>query len=333
MIHGYAAEQAKAALTPFAYEPKAMGPHDIEIEISHCGICFSDAHLIDDDWKRSIYPFIPGHEIIGKVRELGSAVKHLHVGDRVGVGWQRSACLECEFCREGNENLCAAQTAVCVAHHGGFADRIRTDSRFAFLIPASLESAATAPLLCGGATVFAPIMRYGIHAKSKVGVIGIGGLGHMALLFLKAIGCEITAFSSSESKRAEARQMGAHRFVSSTQPKEIAALGAKFDLILSTVHAKLDWMTFLQAVKPGGVFCLVGAPPGFIQFLPGLLVGAQRTICGSDIASRETIIAMLKFAEKHKIAPIVETAPMREVNAGMAKLRANQVRYRMVLEN
>jgi uncharacterized zinc-type alcohol dehydrogenase-like protein len=330
---GFAALEAKSDLSPFAYLPAELEPFDIEIEISHCGICYSDAHLIDNDWRKSVYPFIPGHEIIGQVRALGSAVTHFKVGDRVGVGWQRSACLNCEFCLAGNENLCAAQTATCIGHHGGFADFVRTDSRFAFVIPKNLSSATTAPLLCGGATVFAPIARYGIHAKSKVGVIGIGGLGHMALLFLRALQAEITAFSSSPSKKDEAIQMGAHHFASSIDPKEILKHASKFDLLLCTVHAKLDWLSFLQTVKPGGVFCLVGAAPGLMQIPPGLLVGAQKTISGSDIANRKTIIQMLEFAEKHQIAPVVETLPMKEVNQGVRKLRENQVRYRMVMEN
>ncbi|MGZ3688078.1 MAG: NAD(P)-dependent alcohol dehydrogenase, partial [Bdellovibrionota bacterium] len=220
-INAYAALGPKSALSPFTYEPGNLGAFDVEIAISHCGICFSDVHLLDDDWKRTTFPFVPGHEIVGTVTALGNAVKDLKKGQRVGVGWQRGACLECDFCLEGNDNLCLKQTAICVGHHGGFADRIRTDSRFAFALPESLPSAATAPLLCGGATVFAPISRFGVGPKSKVGVIGIGGLGHMALLFLKALGCEITAFSTSESKRAEALRMGAHDFVSSTNPKEI----------------------------------------------------------------------------------------------------------------
>ena len=332
-INAYAAHEAKSPLKPFSYEAGDLGTHDIEIAITHCGICFSDIHLLDDDWKRTTYPFVPGHEIVGTVTALGSAVTELKKGQRVGVGWQRGACLECDFCLEGNDNLCQKQTAICVGHHGGFADRIRTDSRFAFTLPDSLGSAATAPLLCGGATVFAPIKRYGVSAKSKVGVIGIGGLGHMALLFLKALGCEITAFSTSESKRPEAMQMGAHDFVSSTNPKEIIKQTERFDLLLSTVHARLDWVSYIQTIRRNGVLCLVGAAPGLMQIPPGLLVGAQRTVCGSDIASRKDILAMLKFAELHRITPQIETAPMADVNQGIERLRANQVRYRMVLEN
>ena len=332
-ISAFASFEAKSPLRPFAYEAADLAPFDAEIKISHCGICFSDIHLIDNDWGRSTYPFVPGHEIVGTVTALGQQVTHLKTGQRVGVGWQRSACLSCEFCLQGNENLCVSQTAICVGHHGGFADRIRTDSRFVFALPDGLESASTAPLLCGGATVFAPLRRFKVGSKSKVGVIGIGGLGHMALLFLKAFGCEITAFSSSEAKRAEALQMGAHHFVSSTSPREIVKQANQFDVVLSTVHAKLDWVSYVQTLKPNGVLCLVGAPPGLMQIPPGLLIAAQKSVCGSDIANRTDITEMLQFADRHRITAQIETAPMSEVNRGIERLRANQVRYRMVMEN
>lgn len=332
-ITGHAALEAKSQLHPFSYEAKNLGSHDVEVSITHCGICYSDIHLIDNDWGRSTYPFVPGHEIVGIVSGIGSQVTHLQVGNRVGIGWQRSACLECEFCQRGNENLCETQQAICVGNHGGFSDRIRTDSRFVFLLPDSMPSAIAAPLLCGGATVFAPMRRYGVNAKSKVGVIGIGGLGHMALLFLKALGCEITAFSSSESKREEAKSMGAHHFVSSTSPKDIIKQANQFDFLLSTVHGRIDWVSFIQTLKPNGVLCLVGAPPGLIQLPAGLLVGKQRTVCGSDIANRHDIMAMLEFSDFNKVSPLIETAPMHQVNQGITRLRENQVRYRMVLEN
>ena len=332
-ISAYVSHEPKALLQNFSYQASELSVDDVEIEISHCGICYSDLHLIDNDWNRSRYPFVPGHEIVGKITALGNRVSDFLIGARVGVGWQRSACLQCDYCLQGDENLCAEQTAICVGHHGGFADRIRTDSRFVFHLPEGLASAHAAPLLCGGATVFAPLHRFGVTAKSKVGVIGIGGLGHMALLFLKAYGCEVTALSSTESKRDEALKMGADNFVSSVSPRDILKQASRFDVLLSTVHAKMDWIGLIQTLKPNGVFCLVGAPPGLIQIPAAQLISSQRTICGSDIANRKTIIEMLAFANRHQIKPQVETAPMADVNLGIARLRANQVRYRMVLEN
>ncbi len=321
-----------ASLEPFAYEPEPLGPADVEIEISHCGLCHSDIHLIDDGWGRSKYPLVPGHEIVGTVVGAGSAVAQLKVGDRVGVGWQRSACLECDLCVSGQENLCPRQQATCMGHHGGLADRIRIDGHFAFLLPPELPSAVAAPLLCGGVTVFSPMRRFGIGATSSVAVVGIGGLGHMALSMLRALGADTTALSTTPDKRAEALAMGANDFASSTDPRELRKLFGRFDLILSTVHARLDWTTYLQTLKPNGTLCLLGIPPGIIQFPPSLLITGQRSITGSDIGSRGLIREMLRFVTRHGIAPQIQRMPMAEANAGLVRLRQNQVRYRLVLE-
>jgi uncharacterized zinc-type alcohol dehydrogenase-like protein len=331
-IHAQAALAKGAALEPFSYEPAELGAHDVEIDVSHCGLCHSDIHLIDDGWNRAKYPLVPGHEIVGTIAAAGSEVRHLKLGDRVGVGWQRSACLECDLCVTGNENLCARQQAVCMGNHGGLADRIRMDSRFAFALPAELDSAVAAPLMCGGVTVFSPMRRFGIDATSRVGVIGIGGLGHMALLMLRGLGADTTAFSTSPDKKAEALAMGANDFASSTDARDLRRHFGRFDLILSTVHAKLDWTTYLQTLAPNGSLCLLGIPPGIIGIPPSLLITGQRSITGSDIGSRGVIREMLEFVTRHKIAPQIQRMPMAEANAGLTKLRANQVRYRLVLE-
>lgn len=331
-IRAQAALAKGAALEPFSYEPAPLGPHDVEIEISHCGLCHSDIHLIDDGWNRAKYPQVPGHEIVGTIAAAGSEVRHHKLGDRVGVGWQRSACLECDLCVTGQENLCAKQQATCMGNHGGLADRIRIDGRFAFALPPELDSAVAAPLLCGGATVFSPMRRFQIGATSRVGVIGIGGLGHMALLLLRALGADTTAFSTSADKKAEALAMGANDFASSTDARDLRKHFGRFDLILSTVHAKLDWTTYLQTLRPNGSLCLLGIPPGIIGIPPSLLITGQRSITGSDIGSRGVIREMLELVTRHKIAPQIQRLPMAEANAGITRLRANQVRYRLVLE-
>lgn len=314
------------------YEPAPLGPQDIEITISHCGVCHSDLHLIDDDWSRSVYPLVPGHEIVGTVSAVGSEARHA-MGQRVGVGWQRSACHACELCLAGEENLCLTQDATCIGHHGGFAERIRTDGRFAFSLPEALASDSAAPLLCGGVTVFAPLRRWGVHEGSHVGVIGIGGLGHLGLRFARAMGAVVTAFTSSPDKRAEAERLGAHDVASSTVAREILAHKGQFDLLLCTVPARLDWISYLQAVKPGGVLCLVGAPPGLLQLPPSLLLSGQRAIAGSDIGSPRAMREMLTFAAEHGIAAQIETAPMSQANEAIVRVRDNKVRYRMVLTN
>jgi alcohol/geraniol dehydrogenase (NADP+) len=328
----FAALAAKQALVPHEYEPAALQPHDVEIEISHCGICHSDLHLIDNDWGTSLYPLVPGHEIVGTVAAAG-ADSALRVGQRVGVGWQRSACLECEHCRAGNENLCAHQQATCVGHMGGFARRIRIDARFTFPLPSALDAASAAPLLCAGATVFAPLRRWRVSPGARVGVIGIGGLGHLALRFLKAMGCETTAFTSSPDKHQAALDLGATNVASSTNPRELRGFASRLDFLLCTVPARLDWVSYLNTLKPNGVLCLVGAPPGLLQIPAGQLLKSQRVICGSDIGSPAAIRETLAFAAEHGIGALVETAPLSEVNAALQQVRENRVRYRMVLTN
>jgi len=331
-ISAFAALAAKQALVSYAYEATQLRPVEAEIEISHCGVCHSDIHLIDNDWSVSAYPLVPGHEIVGRVAAVGGACA-LQVGQRVGVGWQRSACLDCEVCRRGDENLCPAQEAICVGHMGGFAERIRVDGRFVFALPDSLDAAATAPLLCGGVTVFAPLRRWGVRASTRVGVIGIGGLGHLALRFLSAMGCESTAFTSSPDKRAEASRLGAGAVSSSTSAREILAHKNQFDFLLCTVPARLDWISYLQTLKPGGVLCLVGAPPGLLQFPAAQLLTGQRVVCGSDIGSPAAVREMLAFAALHRIGAEVEISPMADVNLAIGRVRENRVRYRMVLTN
>jgi uncharacterized zinc-type alcohol dehydrogenase-like protein len=329
-IHAFAAPAAKAALAPFDYEPERLAADDVEIVISHVGICHSDIHLLDNDWGGGRYPLVPGHEIVGTVVAAGDR-SALRVGQRVGVGWQRSACLACELCATGYENLCATQTATCVGAYGGFADRIRTDGRFTFALPDALDGATTAPLLCAGVTVVAPIRRYGVGKGAQVGVIGIGGLGHLAVRFLRALGCEITVFSSTPEKRDEAQRLGAHQAASSVDARDLRKHTGRFHFLLSTAPARLDWTSYVQTLRPNGVLCLVGAPPGLLQIPAGPLLLGQRTICGSDIGSRREIDDTLAFAAEHGIGAEVETMPLAEVNGAIERVRRNEVRYRAVL--
>jgi uncharacterized zinc-type alcohol dehydrogenase-like protein len=331
-IRSFAALAAKQELVQYTYKPPPLRPTDVEIEISHCGICHSDLHLIDNDWASSVYPLVPGHEIVGTIAAAGAACR-LTVGQRVGVGWQRSACFACEPCRAGQENLCPRREATCVGHMGGFARSIRADERFVFALPEELDGAGIAPLLCGGVTVFAPLRRWGIRAGARVGVIGVGGLGHLALRFLQAMGCHSTGFTSSPDKREQALRLGAADTASSTDAREIRAYEGQFDFLLCTVPARLDWITYLRTLKPNGVLCLVGAPPGLMQIPTALLLKGQRSICGSDIGSPAVIREMLAFATEHGISAQVETSPMDEVNAAIRRVRENRVRYRMVLTN
>ena len=318
-FHAYAAHSAGAMLQPFAYDPPPLAPGEVEIAIHYCGICHSDVHLVDGDWG-DFFPLVPGHEIIGTV----VAGEGVPVGTRVGVGWQCGSCGTCEWCAEGEERLCAANQATCMGRYGGFADRIRVDHRFAIPIPDGLEGASAAPLLCGGITVFTPLRRYA-REGSRVAVVGIGGLGHLGLRFAAAMGCEVTAISTRPDKEKEARGFGAHHFLIGDPPP-----GA-FDLILNTAHFAPRMDVYLQALRPKGVFCQLGAAaeplvvPSF-----GLIVGSK-TVSGSAIGSPGGIAEMLRLAALHGIGAQVEVMPMERCNEALDRTRRNQARYRMVL--
>lgn len=332
-ISAWAALKARSPLEAFRYDPAPLGPGDVEIRISHCGICHSDLHLIDDDWGGGRYPLVPGHEIVGTVTRLGPGVSHLKPGQRVGVGWQRSACGECEYCRAGEDNLCARSQATCVGHHGGFAAAIITDSRFAFPLPEALESAQAAPLLCAGVTVFSPLRRHGVGPGTRVGVVGVGGLGHLGLQFAARLGASVTALSSSAGKGEDARRFGAADFLLSSDAAAMQKARRSLDFILSTVNVDLPWGDYLRLLRPNGKLCFVGAAPGTLGIRPGELIGGQRTLVGSAIGGRAMMADMLAFAAEHGVRPRIEALPMDQVNAAVQRVATNQARYRMVLEN
>jgi uncharacterized zinc-type alcohol dehydrogenase-like protein len=329
-FHAYAAHSKKSALKPFVYEPAPLGPHDVEIRISHCGICHSDVHLVDGDWGMGSYPMVPGHEIVGTVTALGPEVRHLEAGARVGVGWQRGACLACDSCIAGDENLCAQNVATCVGNHGGFADRARLDGRFAFPIPEALASENAAPLLCGGATVYSPLRRW-VKPAMRVGVVGIGGLGHLGVQFAAAMGCEVTAISSTPDKEAEARGFGAHHFLATREPKALRSAASSLDFILSTVYATPDWDGLLGALRPSGVLCLVGATSEPLSVQAFTLLGLQKTVTGSVIGGRPAIREMLAFAARHGVAAKTQLRPLAEADAALGDVRQGRARYRIVL--
>jgi alcohol/geraniol dehydrogenase (NADP+) len=329
-FHAYAAHSKKGALSPFVYNPSPLGPHDVEIRISHCGICHSDVHLVDGDWGMGSYPMVPGHELVGTIAALGAEVKHLEAGQRVGVGWQRGACLGCDSCIVGDENLCASNVATCVSNYGGFADRVRLDGRFAFPIPEGLASENAAPLLCGGVTVYSPLRRW-VKPSMKVGVVGIGGLGHLALQLARAMGCEVTAISSSPDKEDEARSFGAHRFLATREEKALRSAAGTLDFVLSTVFVPQDWMGLLGALRPNGVLCFVGAPAEPLKLPIGALLGGQKTVTTSVIGGRPAIREMLAFAARHGVAARVQIRPLAEADAALGEVRQGRARYRLVL--
>jgi uncharacterized zinc-type alcohol dehydrogenase-like protein len=332
-IHGLGVHAAGAQLLAFKYDPGALRTDEVEIKISHCGICYSDVSLIDNDWGMSKYPFIPGHEIVGTVVALGSGVKNLTMGERVGVGWQADSCGICEWCRRGEEQLCAKAQPTCVGRNGGFADKIRVSSRFAVAVPAALESEHAAPLMCAGITVYSPLRNYDVRPSSRVGVIGIGGLGHLGIQFAKTFGAEVTAFSTSKEKESEARKLGAHHFVNTRDIGELKKVAGSFDLLLSTVSADQDWQAYVAALRPKGTLCLVGASPSPVQIAAFSLIGAQKAVSGSNTGSPGDLAEMLDVAARHGVKAVTEKFSMAKANDAVARVKKNQVRYRAVLAN
>ena len=333
LTHGFATHAAGAELLPYKYDPGDLKQNEVEIAISHCGVCRSDIHLIDNDWGISQYPFIPGHEIVGKVSATGSMVLGFNTGDRVGVGWQASSCGHCEWCLQGLENLCADSQGVCVHRHGGYADRVRVNARFVVPIPDGLDSERAAPLLCGGLTVYNPLRSHGVNPASRVGVIGIGGLGHIALQFARVFGAEVTAFSASPAKEGEARSLGAHHFVNTRETKTLKNLAGAFDFILSTINGDQDWNAYITALRPRGVLCFVGVPPAPLTAAVAPLMMGQKVITGSPAGSPRMLVEMLDVAARHKVQAMTEVFAMAKVNDALSKLRKNHVRYRAVLAN
>jgi len=255
------------------------------------------------------------------------------VGQRVGLGWQSNSCGECDWCRQGMENLCPEAEATCVHRHGGYADRVRANARFVLAIPEALESRDAAPLLCGGVTVYSPMRTHGVNPSSRVGVIGIGGLGHMAIQFARAFGAEVTAFSTSSAKEKEAHALGANKFVNTLESRALKELAGGFDFIVSTVNANQDWGVYLQALRPTGTLCFVGVPPAPIAVPAFPLISGARSVTGSPIGSPYRIREMLEVAARHGVKATTELFPMAKVNEAIEKVKKNKVRYRAVVAN
>ncbi|PLY00590.1 MAG: alcohol dehydrogenase [Desulfuromonas sp.] len=331
MIKAYAASEAGGELQPFEYDPGDIGPHEVEIDVEYCGICHSDLSMLDNEWGMSQYPLIPGHEVVGTVAATGSAVTALQPGQKAGLGWHAGYCMTCSTCMSGDHNMCSDAQGTIIGHHGGFADKIRAQAASVVPLPDGIDLESAGPLFCGGVTVFNPLLQFDVQATDKVGVIGIGGLGHMAILFASAWGCEVTAFTSSQAKQKEAKEMGADHVVDSRDKDAVAAIAGQLDLIISTVNVKLDWNTYLSTLKPRGRLHFVGATLDPLDVGVFSLIPAQRSISGSPVGSPVTIAKMLEFAARNQIRPVVETYRFDQVNEAIERLRSGKARYRVVL--
>lgn len=332
MINAFAADSAGAALKPFSYDPGELKPGQVEIAVEYCGLCHSDLSVINDEWGMTAFPVVPGHEVVGRIAALGDGVTHLKKGQQVGLGWHAGYCGHCGECDTGNQNLCVQAQPTILGHHGGFADKVRASAASVVAIPDGLDPAVVGPLFCAGITVYNPLVQFDIKPNSRVAVIGIGGLGHLALQFLNAWGCDVTAFTSSDNKREEALELGAHHTLNSRDPDALSAAAGQFDLIISTVNVKLDWNTYLTTLKPRGRLHFVGATTEPLDLNVFNLLLSQRQVSGSPVGSPATIADMLAFAARHDIAPKVERFPMSKVNEAIARLDSGEARYRVVLE-
>jgi uncharacterized zinc-type alcohol dehydrogenase-like protein len=333
LFHAYAAPSAKAPLEPFSFDPGELGPEEVEIKVTHCGLCHSDLSMLDNDWGMAKYPFVPGHEVSGTIVALGNEAKGLKLGQRVGLGWYSHSCLHCHQCLSGDHHLCPNGQGTIVGRHGGFADRVRAQWTWVRPLPDALDLAKTGPLLCGGVTVFAPFLLHHVPSTARVGIIGIGGLGHMALQFANKWGCEVHAFTTSDSKEAEAHNLGAHYVHNTRQEGALKKIAGSLDLIISTINTGLDVPGFLDTLAPNGVLHNVGAVLNPLQVPAFSLILAQRSVSGSPTGSPTAIDYMLEFSARHSIAPITETFPMSKINDAFERLRSGKARYRIVLEN
>ena len=331
-VHAYAATSPSSPLTPYTYELPPIEAEHVDIRVEYCGICHSDLSMLRNEWGFSTYPLVPGHEVVGRVEVVGSSVKNLKVGDRVGLGWFSESCMTCPQCMGGDHNLCGSGEGTIVGRHGGFADLVRAHWAWAIKLPDSLPAASAGPLFCGGITVFSPIVEFNVRPTDRVGVIGAGGLGHLAIQFLNKWGCEVTAFSSTPDKADELMGLGAHRVVNSRNSEALKAEAGRFDFIISTVAVPLEWMSYVAALAPKGRLHTVGtiSEPVALNAFP--LIMGQRSFSGSPLGSPATTALMLEFCARHGIAPMVEEFPLSEVNKAIDRLENGSPRYRVVLK-
>ena len=332
IIKAYAAQAPNSKLAAYEYDAGPLGRNEVEITVDYCGICHSDLSMLNNEWGMSSYPLVAGHEVVGRINAVGDGVSHLTKGQVVGLGWHAGYCQVCSSCGSGDQNLCAKAEGTIVGRHGGFADKVRAKASSVVPLPEGMDAKTAGPLFCGGITVFNPLVQFEVKPTDKVAVIGIGGLGHIALQFLRAWGCEVTAFTSSEAKASEAKQLGAHHCLNSRSSSEIEQAAARFDFIISTVNVKLDWDLYLSTLKPKGRLHFVGATLEPLDLNVFSLILAQRSVSGSPVGSPATIAKMLQFAVQHDIKPVVEMFKFEQINEAIAHVASGKARYRVVLE-
>jgi uncharacterized zinc-type alcohol dehydrogenase-like protein len=332
LVKAYAAREAAGQLEKFEYQLADIGSEQVDIKVHYCGICHSDLSMLNNEWGTTVYPFVPGHEIVGEVNAVGSGVKNLKVGDLVGLGWFSQSCMHCHTCMNGNHHLCAEKEQTIVERHGGFADIVRSHWSWAIPLPKGIDMAKAGPLLCGGITVFNPIIMADVKPTDRVGVIGIGGLGHLAVKFLQKWGCEVVAFSSHADKTAQIKQMGAHVVVNSRDSEALESVANSLNFIINTTNVNLDWSLYIAALKAQGRLHNVGAILEPMQIPAFSMIGGEKSLAGSPLGSPALTSTMLDFCVRHDIYPMVEEFDLADVNLAMEHVQAGKARYRVVLK-
>lgn len=338
---GYAAKSAKAPLAPFSFQRRQLGSHDVAIDIKYCGICHSDIHQARDEWGGSIFPMVPGHEIAGVVKSVGSAVKKYKVGDHVGVGCMVDSCRKCSCCAEGLEQYCEQGSTVTynglerdgkTPTFGGYSSHIVVDENFVLRIPENLPLDKSAPLLCAGITLYSPLRHWKCGPGKKVAIVGLGGLGHMGVKLASAMGAEVTVLSQTLKKRDDGLRMGAKHFYATSDASTFKNLQKSFDLIINTVSADLDLTAYLSLLKIDGQMVLVGVPEKSMPIHPFPLIMGRRSLAGSLIGGIKETQEMLDFCGKHNIACDIETIAIDKVNEAYERVLRSDVRYRFVID-
>jgi len=339
-VNAYAAPAAGQPLAPTVIERRAVGPDDVLIQIEFAGICHSDIHTVNGDWGPQPFPVVPGHEIVGVVTEVGSAPTRHRVGDRVGVGCMVSSCGECANCRRGDEQYCengmvgtyAATDRDGTTTQGGYSTHVVVDASYVLSVPEGIDPAAAAPLLCAGITTYAPLRRWGAGPGRKVAIVGLGGLGHMAVKIAHALGAEVTVLSQSLKKQEDGLRLGADEYHATSDPSIFEQLAGRFDLIINTVSARIDLDAYLGLLAVDGTLVNVGAPAEPLSVNVFSLIGARRSFAGSMIGGIALTQEMLDFCAEHGIGAEVEVIAADQVNEAYERVLASDVRYRFVID-
>ncbi|RSO58824.1 NAD(P)-dependent alcohol dehydrogenase [Acinetobacter lactucae] len=333
-VKAYVAHSPKGPLEYIEYDVDELQAEEVEIKVEYCGICHSDLSMIDNDWGISQYPLIAGHEVIGKITKLGMSAsnKGLAIGQRVGLGWTSDSCSYCDSCMAGQQVNCENGIKTTISSRGGFAEKVRANWQWVIPLPDQIDAQAAAPLLCAGITVFKPFLYHDIKPYHRVGVIGIGGLGHLAIKLFSAIGCEVVAFSSNPAKKIEILDFGATSVVNSKDPVELKGIQGTLDLIINTVNADLDWSSFISTLAPKGVFHTVGLVKNPLKIHAAQLVQKEASVSGSLTGSPVEMRKLMQLSSRLNVYPEIEVFPMSEINQAIEYVRAGKARYRAVLK-